>query len=310
MDLVKLQYFVAVAESDTMHNAAETMNVSQSTVSTAIKNLEQELGVELFTRTGRGLTLTEAGKTLRMEASALLTQAENIRQRMKLFQGQQDYLVRVATEAPDFSAAADSVHRRLDARYRTVQDMVLRSGIKPLLQAGRADFAVTLFDDSDVEIQSVALCQEPLLLVTAPDHPLAGEKSVGFGSLKGQRLVTLPEGYGFRFLCEFFYGRIGTRLTDIHEIRDLGVMTQAVSSGFGVGLMPRSAYRALGPERSRLAAVGIDDSFCAQQVYLTSLRGRTMSQQAQVVYDFFLSFGEFVGSHGCYPAPEAMSDYS
>lgn len=87
MDLVKLQYFVAVAGSDTMHHAAETMNVSQSTVSTAIKNLEQELGVELFHRSGRGLVLTEAGKTLQMEASALLVQAENIRQRMKLFQG-------------------------------------------------------------------------------------------------------------------------------------------------------------------------------------------------------------------------------
>lgn len=306
MDLVKLQYFVAVAGSDTMHNAAETMNVSQSTVSTAIKNLEQELGVELFHRSGRGLVLTEAGKTLQMEASALLVQAENIRQRMKLFQGRQDYLVRVATEAPDFSAAADSVHRRLDARYRTVQDMAPRSGIKPLLQAGRADFAVTLFDDSDGEIQSVPLCHEPLLLILPGEHFLAGERSVSFGSLRGQRLVTLPEGYGYRFLCEFFYGRLGIRLTDTHEIKDLGVMAQAVSSGFGVGLMPQSAYRALKGDGLRLAAVGIDDSFCTQQVYLTRLRDRTMSPQAQAVYDFFLRFGEFVGSHGCYPTAEDM----
>src|SRR6185369_5192219 len=79
MDLQQLRYFVTVAEVENISLAAHRLRVAQSAVSRQIRLLEEELGVVLLQRSGRGVKLTETGESLRRQASDLIRQADGIR---------------------------------------------------------------------------------------------------------------------------------------------------------------------------------------------------------------------------------------
>lgn len=301
MDLLKLQYFVCVAESPSMQKAAEAMNVSQSTLSLAIKHLEREFGLDLFRRDKYRLELTEAGKTLQTEASALLVQAENIRQQMLQFQERRASSITIATEAQDFTAEAEIFYHQYDPKYRTVQHIPLRNAVKPLLQSGRVDFAVTLFDDTDDQVESQQMFQEPLLLLVNEEHPLSQNESVSFRQIQRETLISLPEGYAFRFLCEYFFTMNGVRVSSVHEVRDPELTARAVRGGFGVGFVPRCTWLQAEEQVPHVKALRVNDRFCGRQVYLTRLRHRELSAEAQVFYDFLLCFGAWIRDHGAYP---------
>lgn len=301
MDLLKLQYFVCVAESPSMQKAAEAMNVSQSTLSLAIKHLEQEFGLPLFRRDQYRLELTEAGKALQTEASSLLVQAENLKQQMLHFREQRAYRIAIATEAQDFTAEAEIFYHRYDPNYRTVQHIPLRNAVKSLLQSGNVDFAVTLFDDTDDQLESQWLFQEPLLLLVNESNPLCRNESVSFRQIQWETLISLPEGYAFRFLCESFFTMNGLRISSVHEVRDPDLTARAVRGGFGVGFAPRCAYLRSEEQIPHVKALSVNDRFCGRQVYLTKLKQRPLSAEAQIFYDFLLRFGAYVRVQGTYP---------
>ena len=300
MDLQKLQYFLCVANSASMEEAAALLNVSQSTLSMAIKRLEEELGVALFRRNGRRKELTGAGEALQTEAAALLVHAENIRQQMRQFQeGPVSQLI-IAPEAPDFTAAAAILYRDRDATFSTVQNLPQRNAVKPLLQSGRADFALTLFDDSDSELSSELLFSEPLLLLIHSEHPLARCERIDFRQIQHETLVSLPEGYAFRFLCEYFFAMNGARVRRVHELRDPEMTPRAVADGFGVGFYPHSLCSR--DRTSDIAVVGVDGNFLRRQLYLTRLKNRQLPPETEDFFLFLRELGRYFSDHGHYPA--------
>lgn len=300
MDLLKLQYFLCVANSESMEEAAGVLNVSQSTLSMAIKKLEEELGVALFRRSGRRKELTDAGQALQTEAAALLVHAENIRQQMRQFQAGPVSLLTIATEAPDFTAAAAVLYRARDAAFKTVQNLPQRNAVKPLLQSGRADFALTLFDDSDSELTSELLFSEPLLLLVHSGHPLAGCECIDFRQIQQETLVSLPEGYAFRYLCEYFFTMNGARVRRVHELRDPEMTPRAVADGFGVGFYPRSQCRRDRPQN--VNAVRVNGNFFQRQLYLTRVKNRRLPPETEDFFHFLHALGQYFARHGHYPA--------
>jgi DNA-binding transcriptional LysR family regulator len=86
IDLTKLQAFLFAAESLSFSEAAKQLHLSQPTISHHIKTLEQELGVELFARSGSGLKLTDAGRLLMSQAGKLLREANAVEQMLDSMQ--------------------------------------------------------------------------------------------------------------------------------------------------------------------------------------------------------------------------------
>jgi DNA-binding transcriptional LysR family regulator len=193
--LVQLRYFVVAAEAGSMTAAAERLLIAQSAVSTAVSNLERELGVQLFIRRkGKGLVATPAGERLLLQARELLGRALDVAAEARGDVGALSGPVRLGC----FVTLAPFVLPRLlvaaAERHPQLQVEVLEGEADELdraLRTGRIDFAITydLGLGPGIARENVACLPAHALL--AADHPLAGRGTIDLAELADEPFVLL-----------------------------------------------------------------------------------------------------------------------
>jgi DNA-binding transcriptional LysR family regulator len=202
MELRQLEYFVAVAEEANFTRGAERAHISQSGISAQIRQLERNLGAELFDRTSRTVTLTAAGTAALGPARAMLTTAATLREAVDevngLVRGQLTVgMVTACTVAPLFDALA-AFHRA----YPGIEITLAEDHSDRLVEQvrdGAADLALIgapgqLPDGVDGQI----VISESLVAAVPPGHPLAGYAQVSLPELTGYPVISMPPGTGVR----------------------------------------------------------------------------------------------------------------
>ncbi|MGX7693707.1 LysR family transcriptional regulator [Gordonia polyisoprenivorans] len=175
-DIRRLEQFVAVAESDTLADAATRVFVTQQALSTAIRRLENELGVSLFNREHRGLTLTPAGEDLLRNARAILTGARHLTRSVRAV-AQQRPPVFVVGHSPALSGAevfsiVESAVQRHEDIPVTARPVFPAQFVDDLLQ-NRVDLVLRRGIDTPSELISAVIGYQELRLAVTIDHPLA-----------------------------------------------------------------------------------------------------------------------------------------
>ena len=175
--LDQMRTFVAVAEAGSFRAAAARVSRVQSAVSHAIANLEAELGVALFDRTGHRPALTVEGRALLEDARAILLRVDCLRARSRGFSEGIEIALSLVADGLFPIDRLTTVLKRMHERFPSVS---IRLAIEPLgaplsaLQEHRADLAIIVgeeFRDPQVELE--ALATVPMFAVVAADHPLA-----------------------------------------------------------------------------------------------------------------------------------------
>ncbi|WP_410593853.1 LysR family transcriptional regulator [Amycolatopsis sp. lyj-23] len=218
MDLRVLRYFVAVAEERHIGRAATRLHMAQPPLSRAVRGLEDELGVTLFERTPKGVTLTDAGAVLYDEAVALLAQAGRIRERVTA----------AATLAVGTLAdAAEQVGARLVAHFREQHPHVdVRVHETDLtdptagLRAGSVDVALTRtpFDTTGLGVHVLRRIRAGVVL--RDDDPMADRAEVSTAELAGRRWVRLPDGTDLRWTAYWTGGPPGEEAPVMRTIQE------------------------------------------------------------------------------------------
>lgn len=246
MDLRQLEYLVAVAEERHFTRAAELSGISQSGLSSAIRSLEEELGTPLFERTTRRVELTEAGIALLPYARDMLARAA----------GARDAVVKVTREVSgtlcigaeqclgfvDIAALLERFHRR----HPHVETQFVQTGSEELVAMARAGDLDVAFVARTRHLGSLPhreLGTESLVLLTAPDHPLAGRTgqraAVAWEDLDGRDFIDFAPSWGVRVVNDDVLAahgvarRIRCTVTDVHTLLDL------VTRDLGVAIVPR-----------------------------------------------------------------------
>ena len=188
LDLRKLRYFVAVAETLHFGRAADELHIAQPVLSRQIRALEQELGASLFTRDSHGVMLTDAGRQLLTDAGPLLASAHAARRRVSVAaRGSQRLMVgfragiAVAPAVQQFTSKHPDV--RVDVQRIEADEQA------PMLLDGRIDIGYVRLPIDETGLRLAPLYTEPRVAVLPTGHRLAGKQEVTEADLAGEPLL-------------------------------------------------------------------------------------------------------------------------
>ncbi|MEU6676454.1 LysR substrate-binding domain-containing protein [Streptomyces sp. NPDC046925] len=246
MELRQLRYFLALAEECHFGRAAARLHVAQPALSQQIKQLERELGVDLFTRTTRRVEPTEAGRELTGYARVVVLEEERARARMReLATGHAGRVAVgfIGTATYDvLPQVARTVRAELPGITMDLRGEVLAPELVEGLLAGTYDLAVIRGAVTDPDIRLTPLRSEPLVAVLPSHHPLAGRPSLALAALADEPFVVHPSqsrsSMYDRVLnaCE----RAGFRPASLTEVGETATLVVFVAAGHGVALVPQS----------------------------------------------------------------------
>jgi LysR family transcriptional regulator, benzoate and cis,cis-muconate-responsive activator of ben and cat genes len=194
-ELRHLRYFVAVAEELNFSRAARRLRMAQPPLSVAIRQLEQELGAELFVRSSREVTLTEAGRTLLDGARRTLTEAERAMSDARRAGAGELGSLRLAFS---WSARFETLPALGRALKRELPDLALHTEemwnarMPSALRVGSLDVAVSLCPEIVGELSYEPIRREAVVALLDAQHALAGKRSIPLGALAEEDFVLFP----------------------------------------------------------------------------------------------------------------------
>jgi LysR family transcriptional regulator, hydrogen peroxide-inducible genes activator len=246
MNIRDLQYVVAVAELQHFGRAAERCHVSQPTLSTQIRKLEEYLGVSLFERSGRKVLVSGAGEQIVERARALIhdyEELQSVARRLKDPSAGQYRLGVFPTLAPYFlPRIVPAIH----SAYPRVRLILVEEKTEVLLarlRRGQIDMALLALPVMGDDLHAMPLFDESFCLAVSERNPLARHASVSAAELESRSLLLLDEGHCLRDQALEF-----CKLNAVEESREfratsLETLIQMVATDLGITLVPEMATR-------------------------------------------------------------------
>ncbi|NNJ16848.1 LysR family transcriptional regulator [Pseudomonas putida CSV86] len=269
MELSQLRIFQAVAETGSVTRAAEQLHRVPSNLSTRLRQLEEQLGVELFHRERQRLQLSPAGKVLLDYAGRMLTLHDEALAAVQGGQPAGEFVLgcmysTAAIHLPDLLARYHKAYPAVNLQVQTAPSGELLEG----LLAGRLDAALLDGPLSLSGLDGVPLCEETLVLLTEPDHPPVRSAR----DVAGRAVFTFRKGCSYRMRLEAWYAHDHAAMGRAMEIESYPSMLACVVAGSGVALMSQSMLDSL-PGRENVAVHRLQTPFDQATTWLVWRRG-------------------------------------
>ena len=247
MTFRQVEIFVSVARARNFTRAAETLHVSQSTLSQHVLDLERELGVRLFDRLGRAVTLTEAGRLFEEHATRIATAVASARRTIDELKGlERGSLVIGASTTPGIYVLPGIV-ATFRRRYPGIE-ISLRIGnsrvIEERIRADEVDLGVVGGHGLGANERCVAAgLVDELLLIVPPRHPWARRREIAPRELDQAPLLMREQGSATRVVTERTLRQAGVKFATAMELDHIEAVKQAVMVGLGVAFVSMHAVR-------------------------------------------------------------------
>lgn len=238
----QLRSFHAVAQRMSFTAAARELGVSQPTITTQVKSLEGEFGVELFVRRGRRVELTETGGGLLAITRRLFADEKEAADFLNETRGLRTGHLRVGAVGPyhvtDMLAAFNARHPGL---YVSVTVANSRDTLRDLLDY-RTDVAVLAHVDPDPRLVAIPYRRHRVVAFCHIDHPFARKRSLRARDLQAQRLIVREPGSTTRLAFEQAMAKAGVRPKVVMEIGSRESIREAVAKGIGLGVVSEAEF--------------------------------------------------------------------
>lgn len=285
--LRQLQFFEALCRTGSFSRAAEACFVSQSTLSSGIKELEAILETVLVDRSARGFALTVAGEEVRRRAEAILADARDlVRAASKgrpLLEGPY-HLGLIPTIGPFLLPSALPAIEEAFPHLRLYLREDLTASLVELLRADQIDMAVLALPIDADGLEFAPFLDDPFLFVCRDDHPLAERDQVATAELEGEPLMLLEDGH-----CLRDHALSACRLPErtgqgSFAATSLFTLVQMVRSGLGVTLLPRIAIdQGLAEGLVAIPLVDPDGSMPSRELGLAWRRSARRAEEADAL---------------------------
>jgi DNA-binding transcriptional LysR family regulator len=293
VDLRRLEIFAKVAELGSFSRAAEALFLTQPTVSEHIRSLEEELGVQLLDRLGRGAAPTRAGQLLLGYARRLLALGREARQAMDCFQGRLLGELVVGGSTIPGEYVLPGLVGRFKRKYPEIAVCLLIGSsqqVSEWLEDNRVEVGV-IGARPGGRVVSSPLMDDELVVAMSADHPWAGRPTVNLEELRAEPMIVRERGSGSRAAFERALSAAGLDLAAFRVVGEMGstqAVKQGVRAGVGVSLVSRRAV----DDECRvglMASARLDGLDVSREFYLITPRDRSRSPLAQAFLEFLES---------------------
>lgn len=288
MDLLQLRYFRTVARLEHMTQAAQSLYVSQSSLSKTIAHLEHELGVSLFDRQGRQIRLNQHGQAfLRRVEQALAALDDGQRELADLVAGKQGqvalasmnvYLLPGLLQA--FRERSPGITIRLfgNPREATLDQ----------LERGEVDLFFSTPSLERPGIEQVSLLREEICLAVPPGHWLANREAIRLSEVAHESFLALKPGYNLRELTDTFCQQAGFTPRIMFEGDEPVALLHLVKAGLGIACLPALVWESI-PEIA-VPRIPIEKPRCQREMFLLWSKERYLSAAAREFRDFLIAY--------------------
>ncbi|MCI1709072.1 MAG: DNA-binding transcriptional regulator OxyR [Chiayiivirga sp.] len=283
MNLRDLRYFIALADQRHFGRAAEACFVSQPTLSTQIRKLEDELGVALVERAPRRVMLTPVGRDIAERARRVVAEVEQMKESARRSRDPQAGTVRLGLFPTLGPYLLPHVIPRLRTEFPRLELLLVEEKTEVILRQlreGRLDAGVLALPLHDEQLHVEFLFEEPFLLAVPETHPFAQRPAVTMKDLAHESLLLLEDGHCLRDqaldVCALAGAgeKTGFRATSLETLR------QMVAANVGITLLPALAVQAPVPR--------------SDAIRLLPFRGTPPSRRIAMVWRKSSALGEFL----------------
>ena len=247
MELRHLRYFLAVADESNVTRAASKLGIGQPPLSQQIKQLEQEIGVELFRRTAHGVVLTEAGAAFKSEALRVVENARTaVRAAQRAARGDTGHLRLGFTGSAAFNPIVPNLIRAFRERYRSVELTLEEANTSYLLDGlehRRLDAAfIRPADTLPDSVRVDRVTDEPMKVAVSSRHRLASSRRVAMADLAQEPFVIVPRAAGSTLYDDVHAAclRAGFEPLVGQLAPQMSSMVNLVAAEFGIAIVPAS----------------------------------------------------------------------
>ncbi len=276
MEIRQLKAFLAIAEAKTFTAGARRVNVTQAAISMQIRQLEDEVGLSLFTRTPRRVILTEAGEYLLERARKILREHDSALAEIAEVAGAEYGRLRIGSASGTF--AMHQLPPILAALRETFPnaEITVSAGTSQTLvdkmMHGEIDMAFVSLPVDNLNVSTESLFSDEIVAIAHPSHPLAKEKFISAAALAGEKLILGERGGNTRRMIDEFFQAANVRPNITMELSRQEAITRMVEHALGVGMAGAKTV-AMEKREGKLISWFIEGAEIKWELGLARLRG-------------------------------------
>ena len=240
MEIRQLKAFVAIAETKTFTAGARQVNITQAAVSMQIRQLEEAVGLQLFTRTPRRVILTEAGELLLKRAKTILSEHDAALAEIAEIAGAVYGRLRIGSASTMFATVQlPAILERLKEKFARSEITVISGTSDRLVEKilhGDIDMAFVSLPIETANIQTDLLFSDEIVAIANPAHPLAKEKFISTATLAEESLILGEKGGNTRRVIDEFFAEANIKPNIVMELSRQEAINKMVENKMGVGL--------------------------------------------------------------------------
>ncbi len=292
LTLRQIRIFLSAAKHLSFTRAAEELHISAPAISLQIKEMEEDIGVNLFTRENRKVALTSAGEYFLLYARRVSSTLNEANTMMERFRGTQFRHLKIGVVSTakyflphllvEFKKDLPNLQIKVEARNR--QQLV------ELLRDGEIDVAIMGLPPKEIDTRVEPFANHPHVFIASPNNPLAGQINIPPDALTKYEMISREPGSGTRAIMEKYNAEHGIAPIVSMEMSSNETIKQAVMAGLGVSFV---SLHTIGSEleNKQIVLLDIQDTPIIRTWHVVALNKRNASQPAEAFRYFMLEKG-------------------
>ncbi|WP_181220367.1 LysR family transcriptional regulator [Bacillus subtilis] len=288
MEWEQLEYFQTLARVQHVTKAAKSLSITQPALSRSIARLENHLGVPLFDRQGRSISLNQYGHIFLRRVQAMMKEytegKEEIQALLKPDQGivSLGFLHTLGTTlVPDLIGSFQQEYPNIAFQLKQNHSYWLLERLK----SGDLDLCLLASIKPENPIQWIKLWSEELFVFVPNDHPLASRESITLNEISGERFILLKKGYALRMTVDELFEKANIQPNIMFEGEEAATAAGFVAAGLGISILPDLK----GLDQSKITKIRVSWPECQRVIGIAWIKGRFLSPVAETFKQYVIS---------------------